>query len=83
MSDSKRVEIADDAKASLRGLFAQRQQVEQMIQAYVKALQDTLDIHGEGWSLNIAEMAFIQQSPNGKVEAKDVVGATTGNTSGE
>ena len=75
MANPIRVEISDSSKASLRGLFAQRQQAEQMIQAYVKALQDTLDIHGEGWSLNIAEMAFIQQSPNGKVEA-DVVGAT-------
>ena len=76
MAKPTRVEISDSSKVSLRGLFAQRQQVEQMIQAYVKALQDTLDIHGEGWSLNIAEMAFIQQSPNGKVEAKDAVGAT-------
>jgi len=82
MAKPIRVDIADGAKASLRGLFAQRQQVEQMIQAYVKALQDTLDIQGEGWSLNIAEMAFIRESPNGKVEA-DVVGAATGNTSGE
>jgi hypothetical protein len=82
MAKPIRVDIADGAKASLRGLFAQRQQVEQMIQAYVKALQDTLDIQGEGWSLNIAEMAFIRESPNGKVEA-DVVGATTGNTTGE
>ena len=82
MAKPIRVDIADNAKESLRGLFAQRQQAEQMIQAYVKALQDTLDIQGEGWSLNIAEMAFIRESPNGKVEA-DVVGAATGNTSGE
>ena len=82
MAKPIRVDIADNAKESLRGLFAQRQQAEQMIQAYVKALQDTLDIQGEGWSLNIAEMAFIRESPNGKVEA-DVVGAATGNTSRE
>jgi len=79
MAKPIRVDIADGAKASLRGLFAQRQQVEQMIQAYVKALQDTLDIQGEGWSLNIAEMAFIRESPNGKVEA-DVVGAIAGDS---
>ena len=81
MSDSKRVEIPDSAKESLKVLLAQRQQTDQLIQTYIRALQDTLGIQGTGWTLELAEMAFIKQSPNGKVEA-DVVGAIAGNTQG-
>ena len=79
MADITRVEIPDSAKESLKVLLAQRQQTDQLIQTYIRALQDTLDIQGTGWTLELAEMAFIKQSPNGKVEA-DVVGAIAGNT---
>jgi acetone carboxylase gamma subunit len=76
------VEIPDDAKESLRMLFSQRQQAEQMIQTYIRALQDSLNVKGDGWTLNIADMVFVKESPNGKVEA-DVVGAVTGDSTGE
>ena len=79
MADITRVEIPDSAKESLKVLLAQKQQTDQLIQTYIRALQDTLDIQGTGWTLELAEMVFIKQSPNGKVEA-DVVGAIAGNT---
>jgi len=82
MADITRVEIPDSAKESLKVLLAQKQQTDQLIQTYIRALQDTLDIQGTGWTLELAEMAFIKQSPNGKVEA-DVVGAIAGNTQRE
>ena len=82
MSDSKRVEIPQSAKDSLQILIGQKQHADQLIQTYIRALQDTLGIQGTGWTLELAEMAFIKQSPNGKVEA-DVVGAIAGNTQGE
>ena len=79
MSKPIKVEIPASAKESLKMLFAQRQQIESNIQLYVRALQDTLDIKGEGWSLDIAEMVFNKQSPNGKVQA-DVVGTVASNS---
>jgi acetone carboxylase gamma subunit len=82
MSEAKRVEIPESAKESLRMLMAQKQQQDQLIQTYIRALQDTLDIKGTGWSLELAEMAFVQQSPNGKADA-DVVGAVAGDSSGK
>ena len=82
MADITRVEIPDSAKESLKVLLAQKQQTDQLIQTYIRALQDTLDIQGTGWTLELAEMAFIKQSPNGKVEA-DVVGAIAGNSQAE
>jgi len=82
MADITRVEIPDSAKESLKVLLAQKQHADQLIQTYIRALQDTLDIQGTGWTLELAEMAFIKQSPNGKVEA-DVVGAIAGNTQRE
>ena len=82
MADITRVEIPDSAKESLKVLLAQKQQTDQLIQTYIRALQDTLDIQGTGWTLELAEMVFIKQSPNGKVEA-DVVGAIAGNSQGE
>ena len=82
MADTNRIDIPEGAKESLKALFAQRQQAEQMIQTYIRALQDTLDIKGTGWTLELAEMAFVQQSPNGKVEA-DVVGAIAGDSATE
>lgn len=81
MSELKRVEIPDSAKESLKVLLAQKQQTDQLIQTYIRALQDALGIQGTGWTLELGAMAFIQQSPNGKVEA-DVVGAIAGNTQG-
>jgi|6_EtaG_2_1085325.scaffolds.fasta_scaffold148224_2 hypothetical protein len=77
--DENRIEIPDSARESLRILMAQKQQADQQIQTYIRALQDTLGIVGQGWSLELAEMAFIRQSPNGKADA-DVVGATASNT---
>ena len=82
MADITRVEIPDSAKESLKVLLAQKQHADQLIQTYIRALQDTLDIQGTGWTLELAEMVFIKQSPNGKVEA-DVVGAIAGNTQRE
>ena len=82
MADITRVEIPDSAKESLKVLLAQKQQTDQLIQTYIRALQDTLDIQGTGWTLELAEMVFIKQSPNGKVEA-DVVGAIAGNSQAE
>jgi hypothetical protein len=81
MSQPERIEIPESAKESIRALLAQKQQTEQMIQVYIRALQDALNIKGQGWTLELGEMAFIQNSPNGKVEA-DVVGAVAGNTTG-
>ena len=68
------VEIPEASQESLRALLMQRKQIENSIQLYIRALQDTLGISGNGWSLDLAEMVFSKQSPNGKVEA-DVVGA--------
>ena len=68
------VEIPEASRESLRSLLVQRRQVDNNIQLYIRALQDTLGISGNGWSLDLAEMVFSKQSPNGKVEA-DVVGA--------
>ena len=82
MSEANRIEIPESARESLRVLLAQKQQTDQLIQTYIRALQDTLDIKGSGWRLELSEMAFVQQSPNGKVEA-DVVGAIAGNSQGE
>ena len=82
MSEAKRVEIPESAKESLRMLMAQKQQQDQLIQTYIRALQDTLEIKGQGWTLELTEMAFIQQSPNGKAGA-DVVGAIAGDSQGE
>ena len=76
------VEIPEASQESLRALLVQRKQVENNIQLYIRALQDTLEITGEGWSLDLAEMVFNKQSPNGKVEA-DVVGAVAGNSTNE
>ena len=79
MSDSKRVEIPESAKESLKVLLAQKQQTDQMMQTYIRALQDALGIQGTGWTLELGAMAFVQQSPNGKVDA-DVVGAIAGDS---
>ena len=76
------VEIPEASQESLRALLIQRKQIENSIQLYIRALQDTLEITGEGWSLDLAEMVFNKQSPNGKVEA-DVVGAVAGNSTNE
>lgn len=76
------VEIPAASKESLRALLAQRKQIDNSIQLYIRALQDTLEITGEGWSLDLAEMIFNKQSPNGKVEA-DVVGTVASNNAGK
>ena len=76
------VEIPEASQESLRALLMQRKQIENSIQLYIRALQDTLGISGNGWSLDLAEMVFNKQSPNGKVEA-DVVGAVAGNSTNE
>ena len=76
------IEIPAASQESLRALLVQRRQAENSIQLYIRALQDTLGISGEGWSLDLAEMVFNKQSPNGKVEA-DVVGAVAGNSTNE
>ena len=76
------VEIPEASQESLRALLIQRKQIENSIQLYIRALQDTLGISGNGWSLDLAEMVFNKQSPNGKVEA-DVVGAVAGNSTNE
>ena len=76
------VEIPEASQESLRALLVQRKQIENSIQLYIRALQDTLGISGNGWSLDLAEMIFNKQSPNGKVEA-DVVGAVAGNSTNE
>jgi hypothetical protein len=76
------VEIPEASKASLRNLLTQRKQADVNIQLYIRALQDTLEITGEGWSLDLAEMIFNKQSPNGKVEA-DVVGTVASNNAGK
>ena len=73
--ESDRIDIPEGAKESLRVLLAQKQQADQLIQPYIRALQDTLGIKGQGWILSLDEMAFTQPSPNGKADA-DVVGAT-------
>jgi hypothetical protein len=73
------IELPESAKESLKALFAQRQQAEHMIQTYIRALQDALGIQGTGWTLELGEMAFVQRSSNGKVEA-DVVGAIAGDS---
>ena len=75
----KKVEIPESAQGSLRSLLAQRRQLDNDIQIYIRALQDTLDIEGDGWSLDLQAMTFTKQSPNGKVK-EDVVGTTTGNS---
>ena len=76
------IEIPEASQESLRALLVQRRQAENSIQLYIRALQDTLGISGNGWSLDLAEMVFNKQSPNGKVEA-DVVGAVAGNSTNE
>tara|TARA_Y100000310_G_scaffold285500_1_gene308996 strand:+ start:251 stop:508 length:258 start_codon:yes stop_codon:yes gene_type:complete len=73
MSELNRFEIPESAKQSLRALLAQRQQVEQLINTYVRALKDGFNIEGDGWVLELQDMVFVQQSPNGKAERSDVV----------
>ena len=77
MWERKQVEIPESAKASLRMLLGQKQQAEVLINTYVRALRDTLNIEGEGWTIDMNEMVFLRsdQSTNGKVEKEDVVGA--------
>jgi len=82
MSELQRVEIPDSAKQSLRLLLAQKQQTEQLINTYIQALRDSLDIQGDGWAIQLVDMVFVQQSPNGKVDS-DVLGAITGNNAGK
>ena len=77
-----RIELPERAKESLKMLLTQKQQAEQMVLTYIRVLQDVLDIKGEGWTLELKEMAFVQKSPNGKVEA-DVVGAIAGDSATE
>ena len=79
MSEDNRIEIPDSAKESLRLLYSQKQQAESNIALYLRALQDTLGITGQGWSLGVADMVFVQASPNGKADA-DVVEATASNS---
>lgn len=82
MQELQRVEIPDNAKQSLRLLLAQKQQTDQLINTYVQALRDGLDIQGDGWAIELKDMAFVQQSPNGKVDA-DGLGAIASNSTGE
>jgi hypothetical protein len=82
MSELQRVEIPDSAKQSLRLLLAQKQQTEQLINTYIQALRDSLDIQGDGWAIQLVDMVFVQQSPNGKVDT-DVLGAIAGNNTRE
>ena len=82
MSELQRVEIPDSAKQSLRLLLAQKQQTEQLINTYIQALRDSLDIQGDGWAIQLVDMVFVQQSPNGKVDT-DVLGAIAGNNAGK
>ena len=83
MPELKRVEIPENAKASLRVLLTQKQQAEQLIGIYVRALRDSLNIEGEGWTLELENMVFIQQAPsNGEGDA-DVVGAIASNPARE
>ena len=77
----KMVAIPEGAQKSLRLMLAQRQQLEQRLQLYIRALQDVLDIHGDDWVIELDSMAFVQQSSNG-VEP-NVVGATASYSEGE
>ena len=73
MPELNRFEIPESAKKSLRALLSQRQQVEQLMNTYIRALRDGFNIEGDGWVLELNDMAFVQQSPNGKAERSDVV----------
>ena len=70
----KKVEIPESAQGSLRVLLAQQKQLQNDIQIYIRALQDTLGIEGDGWSLDLQGMAFTQQSLNGRdLKAGEIV----------
>ena len=77
--DEYRVALPSAVRESLEALYAQKSQTENQIKVYVRALQDSLDIKGPGWTLVLEEMAFIHASPNGKAEA-DVVEAVAVNS---
>jgi len=77
--EEKKIEIPESAKESLRLLLSQQRQLQNDIKLYIRALQDTLGIKGDGWSLELQDMIFTQQSPNGKAKA-DVVGAVADNS---
>ena len=82
MADITQVGIPETAQQNLRAMFAQRQQLEQQIQAYIQGLRDSLNVTGEGWSIQLETMTFVKQPMNGKVEA-DVLGATASNSERE
>ena len=83
MWEKTQVEIPESAKASLRILLAQRQQAETLIGTYIQALRDSLNVEGDGWTIELNNMIFIKQtSPNGKVTA-DVVGAIASDNPGK
>jgi len=82
MTEIRRIEIPESSRLSLRALLFQRQQVEQSIGIYIRALRDSLSVEGDGWSVDLSEMVFVQSSPNGKVDA-DVVGAIASDNTGK
>jgi hypothetical protein len=74
MSDVDTVPIPERAKESLRLLIAQRQQIEQQIQAYLKGIHDSLGLEGDNWTVEMPSMDFVRkpqsptESPNGYVD---------------
>jgi hypothetical protein len=70
MSDVDTVPMPEKAKESLRIMIAQRQQIEQQIQSYLKGIYDSLGLEGEDWTVEMPAMTFVRkaQSPNGYVE---------------
>ena len=79
MSDVDTVPMPEKAKESLSLMIAQRQQIEQQIQSYLKGIYDSLGLEGEDWTVEMPAMDFVRkaQSPNGYVsdDAVEVVTA--------
>jgi hypothetical protein len=78
MSEVETVPIPEGAREPLRLMLAQRQQIEQQIQLYLKGIHDSLGLEGDDWTVEVSAMAFVKrpQPSNGHVDA-DVVGAMT------
>jgi len=74
MSDVDTMPMPERAKESLRIMIAQRQQIEQQIQLYIKGIYDSLGLDGDDWNVEMPTMDFVRkaqsptQSPNGYVD---------------
>ncbi len=59
------VVVPEKAKATIQGLFAQKQRVEEQLSVYVQGLMAALNLEGE-WTLDVKTMTLVKVEEPGE-----------------